>query len=138
MKKYINRLYHMLVHMAASLILKALALMTSLVIVTLAYSYDPAPPPFDPYEASIKLISGSIMAAGSLYLSYWISCTFLCNGGKSTFKALYWAALSSAGAGISEAASGLVAMSVTTGLLMASLAFAGAGVMTLHFSAGGA
>jgi hypothetical protein len=29
-------------------------------------------------------------------------------------------------------------MSVMAGLLMASFAFAGAGVMTLHFSAGGA
>jgi len=128
----------MLVHMAASLTLKALGLTTALVIVVLAYSYDPAPPSFDPYEASIKLISGAIMAAGSLYLSYWIGRTFLCNGGKSAFRALYWAALSSAGAGISEAASGLVAMSVMAGLLMASFAFAGAGVMTLHFSAGGA
>jgi len=112
--------------------------MTALVIVTLAYSYDQAPPPFDPYEVSIKLISGLIMAAGSLYLSYWIGRTFLCNGGKSAFKALYWAAFSSAGAGISEAAWGLTAMSVTAGLLMASFAFAGAGVMILHFSTGGA
>lgn len=74
------------------------------------------------------------MSAGSLLLSFSVGETFLRNGGRRAFKALYWAAFSSVGAGISEAASGLIAIDVPLALSASSLAFAASGVTLLLFA----
>ena len=122
--------------MTASLPLKALGSLTALAIVAFAFSQASSPPRTDPYGTAVKLMAGAIMAAGSLFISQSISDTFLRNRGRNAFKALYWAAVSSTGAGVSEAVSGLAAVNVTAGLSLAALAFAGAGTLTLRFSAG--
>jgi hypothetical protein len=123
--------------MTASLPLKALGLLTALAIVALAFLQASSSPPPDSYGAAVKLMAGVIMVIGSLFLSRSISYTFLRNGGRNAFKALYWAALSSAGAGVSEAASGLATVSVLIGLSLGALALASAGAMMIHYSGGG-
>ncbi len=123
--------------MPASALLKVLSLLTAVGIACAAFFQASAPPQAGLYPAAIKLLAGITMTVGSLLLSFTISSTFLQSGGRTAFKALYWASLSSAGAGITEAASGLAAVNVPLSLFLASLAFAGAGMLTLHFGMGG-
>lgn len=124
--------------MPASALLTVLGLFTATGIAVAAFFLGSAPPQGSLYPETIKLLAGLMMIAGSLLLSLAISGTFLHTGGRAAFRALYWASLSSAGAGISEAASGLAAVNVPLSLFLASLAFAGAGIFLLHFSTGGA
>ncbi len=124
--------------MPPSVLLKALGLFTAMSIAGIALFQGTMPPQGDLYPETIKLLAGVMMVVGSLSLSFAIGSTFLHTGGRTAFKALYWASLSSAGAGIAEAVSGLAAVNVPLSLFLASLAYAGAGALVLHFSAGGA
>jgi hypothetical protein len=105
-------------------------------IVTASLIFEPAAPGGDPYCTAIKLIAGASMAAGSLLLARNIGAAFLRSGGRGVFKALYLASFASAGAGISEAASGLAAVNVPLAVSLATLAFTGAGIMLLLFYRG--
>jgi len=122
-------------HMPASIPIKALGALTAILILSLAFTQASHNKP-DPYAATMKLFIGALMVAGSLFLSISISGAFLRNGGRNAFKALYWASLSSTGLGVSEAASGLIRVSVSTGLILTSLIFAASGVAVLHFISG--
>jgi hypothetical protein len=122
--------------MPASKLLKALGLLTALAIAAAALLYAPAGPPPDPYIVTVKLVAGAAVVIGSIYLARAIGATLLSGGGRGAFKALYWAAFASAGAGIAEAASGLAAVNLPAAAGMASLAFACAGLMLLRFSGG--
>lgn len=123
--------------MPTSILLRALGLLTALAIVFAATWHSPAMPTHDPYPVTAKLAAGALAAIGSLYLAYAIGGTFLRGGGRGAFKALYWASLASSGAGIAEAASGLIAVNVPLAVAMAALTFAGAGLMLLSYSGGG-
>jgi hypothetical protein len=123
--------------MPASAVLKIFGLLTALAIVALSFSQGTSPPQVGTYSGTVKLLAGFSMVAGSLLLTYSIGATFLRNGGTGAFKALYWASLSSTGAGIAEAASGIMAMGVPLALIITALSFAGAGTLVLHDRMGG-
>src|SRR5271157_1256851 len=123
--------------MPASASLKILGLLTALAIVALSFSQGTSLLPVSQYSGAVKLLAGLSMAAGSLLLAFSISATFLRNGGTGAFKALYWASLSSAGAGIAESASGVIALDVPLALLITALSFAGAGTLVLRHRMGG-
>jgi hypothetical protein len=123
--------------MPASMPLRAFGLLAALAIALAAIWPSPAAPRQDPYSITIKLAAGALAVIGSLYMSYAIGGTFLRGGGRGAFKALYWASLASAGAGLAEVASGFIAANVSLAVAMAALSFAGAGLMLLFYSGGG-
>lgn len=123
--------------MPASLQLKAAGLISAIAIVAASAIYAPASPPGDRYQAAIRLAAGFLMVAGSLLLSRAIGGTFLRQGGNMTFKALYWAAMASAGAGLSEASSSFYAMDVPAAASLSAISFSAAGLMLLRFQKGG-
>ncbi len=123
--------------MPPSLPLRASGLLAAMAIATAALWSPAAVHQLDAYSTTVKLAAGAIATIGSLYLSSAVGGTFLRGGGRRAFKALYWASLASAGAGIAEAASGLFAANVPLAVAMAALSFAGAGLMLLIYPGGG-
>lgn len=123
--------------MPVTLSLRAAGILSALAVVIAAALYMPARPPPDPYQAAMRLAAGLLLAAGSLSLSRAVGITLLKHGGNRAFKALYWAVLASAGAGISEASSAFYAMDVPLAVSLAAVSFSGAGLMLLLFQNGG-
>lgn len=116
--------------------LRALGLLTALAIAIVAMWHSPPEPVADTYALTVKLAAGIIVVIGSLCLSRAIGATLLSGGGRGAFKALYWAASASAGAGIAGAASGFTAADVPLAVAMAALSLAGACLMMLSLSGG--
>jgi hypothetical protein len=123
--------------MPASILLKALGLLTALAIASTCFWPSAVAPRYDPYSITVKLAAGALAIIGSLCLSHAVGGTFLRGGGRGAFKALYWASLASAGAGVTEVASGFMAVNLPLAVTMAALSFAGAGLMLLFYSGGG-
>lgn len=123
--------------MPASMPLRAFGLLTALAIASMAILWSPIAPRCDPYSMTVKLAAGALMVIGSIYLSYAVGGTFLRGSGRNVFKALYWASLASSGAGLAEAASGLIAVNLSLAVAMAALSYSGAGLMLLFYSGGG-
>lgn len=117
--------------------LLAAGLASALGIAAAALLLQPAPPPADPYQASVRLAAGLSIIAGSLSLSRAIGKTLLARGGNSAFKALYWAALASSGTGVAAAASVAYPVDVPLAASLSAASFSGAGLMLLHFQKGG-
>jgi hypothetical protein len=122
--------------MPASMSLRALGMLTALAIALAALWPLAAAPRHDPYSMIIKLMAGSLAIIGSLYLAYAVGGTLLRGSGRGAFKALYWASIASAGAGIAEAASGFIVADVPLAAAMAAFSFAGAGLMLIFYSGG--
>jgi hypothetical protein len=125
-----------LLSMSPSYLSTSIGVMAVCCIIAASFLSGPATPMGDIYGAAIKLIAGVSMAAGSLLLARAIGATFLRNRGRGAFKALYLAAFASAGAGLSEAVSGLFAVNVPLGISLATLAFTVAGIVLLLFYGG--
>ena len=119
--------------MAASIMLKAAGLLAVSGIIAIGAFYQPVYGPGDSYAVTIKLAAGVSAIAGSILLSTAIGRTLLKNSGKGAFKALYFASISSTGAGVVEAASATMPMNVAAALCAVSVAFAVAGVWTVYF-----
>lgn len=123
--------------MTASAILSALGITTALFICAIAVLYAPEDPSADIYQATIKLIAGIALIAGSLILASAISRTFLRYGGRAEFKALYWASLAMAGLGLTEAMSGFLQVNMILGMLVTAIPFIISGFMLIRLYAGG-
>lgn len=123
--------------MPASLTLRAAGLLSAFCIVAASAFYMPALPPGDPYRASMRLAAGTLLAIGSMSLSHMIGKTLLRQEGNGAFKALYWASLSSAGAGASAAVSAFYAMDVPLAASLAAVSLSVAGLMLMQFRKGG-
>ncbi len=123
--------------MPVSLSLRTAGILSAAAVLATAALYVPSPAPVDTYQATIRLVAGLLLAAGSLSLSYAIGRTFLRNGGNDAFKALYCAGFASAGAGLSGAASAFYAMNLPLATSLAAISFSGAGLMLLRFQNGG-
>lgn len=125
--------------MAATPTLKAAGLLAACGIIATGALYQPVSSPVDTYAATVKLAAGISAVAGSFLLSSAIGRTLLRNAGRSAFKALYVAALASAGVGVAEAASAAMPVNVAAALCVTSAVFAVAGLWTVRFfQAGGA
>jgi hypothetical protein len=125
--------------MAVTLQLKAVSILAATCIFAMAYIYEPAPPAGSVYGSVVKAAAGVFVIAGSILLSAAIGQTFLINRGRGSFKALYFAVLSSAGMGMAMSASAFTPMNVNVALFALSLVSAIAGVsMFRFFQAGGA
>jgi uncharacterized membrane-anchored protein len=125
--------------MAASMKLKAAGILAASGIIALAYIYEPVSSTCGAYDSVVKAAAGIFVIAGSALFSNVVGQTFLKNRGRGTFKALYFASLSSVGVGVAVSASAVMPMNVNAALFVLSLAFAIAGVCMLRFlQAGGA
>lgn len=120
--------------MPASALLKASGLAAALFIAFAAALMGPSSPPADNYMATIRLGAGSIMCAGSLLLSKAIGETFLRNGGRGAFKALYCASLASTAAGGCEAASAFMAINRAVALTSTAALLSGAGLALIRLA----
>jgi len=123
--------------MPASLSLRAFSILSACAIVAAGVLYAPVPPPGDSYQAWMRLAAGFLLALGPLTLSRAVSGTFLRQGGNGAFKALYWAGLASAGAGLSEAMSAFYSMDVPVTIALCTVAYSASGLMLLRFHKGG-
>ena len=123
--------------MPASLPLKAAGLISALAISAASALVDPASPPGDRYQVAMRLAAGILMVAGPLLLSHAIGNTFLRQGGNMAFKALYWATMASAGAGLSEASSAFYAVDVPAAASLSAISLSAAGLLLLRFQKGG-
>jgi len=119
--------------MPASLSLRAFSVLSACAIVVAGALYAPVPPPGDRYQAWMRLAAGFLLALGSLTLSRAIGGTFLRQGGNGAFKALYWAGLASAGAGLSEALSAFYSMDVPLTIVLCTIAYSASGLVLLRF-----
>jgi len=120
--------------MPASIFLKAAGVLAAATIVSLAIPGAPVQPRADLYTATVELAAGALMIAGSFSAAHAISDTFLRCGGRAAFKALYIAALTAAGAGLSEAVSGFIAINIQIVLTLSLIFFLGTGLLLLKFS----
>lgn len=59
----------------------------------------------DAYPATLKVLSGTVAAVGSVYMTRAISLTLLRSGGTMAFRGAYVAAASLSGLGLAEALS---------------------------------
>jgi hypothetical protein len=114
--------------MPASSLLKASGIAMAILIMSSAVLTAPSSAPINDYVATVRLAAGSVMCAGSLLLSKAIGETFLGNDGRRALKALYCASIASMGAGMCEAASAFMAMSIEIALLGIMALFSGAGL----------
>jgi hypothetical protein len=119
--------------MAASMALKVASILVASCIIALAYLYDPVPSTGIAYVYAVRAAAGIFVISGSVLLSAAIGRTFLKNGGREAFKVLYFASISSTGAGVAVLASVILPMNVNAALFALSSMFALAGVSTFHF-----
>lgn len=123
--------------MPVSLSLRAAGILSVAVVLAASALYMPETVPADPYQATMRLAAGLLLAWGSLSLSRSIGRTLLRNGGNGAFKALYCSGFVSAGAGLSGASSAFCAMNLPLAASLAAASFSGAGLMLLQFQKGG-
>lgn len=119
--------------MAASMKLNAAGILAASCIIALAYVYEPVSSTNGAYDSVVKAAAGISVIIGSVLFSNAVGQTFLKNNGRSAFKALYFAALSSSGLGVAVFASALVPMNVNAAIFAMSLVFAVAGICMLRF-----
>jgi hypothetical protein len=81
----------------------------------------------------IKLTSGIVMMAGSVFLCKKISSTLLASSGINAFKAVYVTAASCAGIGVAQAASVYFPINIQAGLCIVCVLFLISGLMLYRF-----
>ena len=119
--------------MAPSFLLKSAGLAVGTGIVMIALLYRPVPVSGGTYASVVKASTGVLILAGSLLLSSAIGRTVLTHDGRGAFKALYFASLSTAGAGVSESISAVLPVNMGVALLAISTLFATAGLSLVRF-----
>lgn len=85
------------------------------------------------YPATIRLISGLVAIAGSLYLVRAISLTLLRSDGTIAFRAAYVAAAALGGLGMAEALSALLSASIGYALAVYCIIAVVSGVLWVRF-----
>lgn len=124
-------------YMPVPLSLRAAGILSAAIVPVASALYLPAQPPVDPYQVTMRLAAGILLAIGSLSLILSIGHTLLRNGGNRAFRALYCCGFVSAGAGLSGASSAFYAMNLHLAISLAAISFSGAGLMLLQFQKGG-
>ncbi len=136
MKIFIVTQVHVM-YMSVPLSLRAAGLLSFAIVVAASALYMPEAAPTDPYQATMRLAAGLLLAIGSLSLSRTIGRTLLGKCGTRAFKALYYGSFVSAGAGLSGMASAFYAINLPLAASLAAVSFSGAGLMLLSFQKGG-
>jgi hypothetical protein len=85
------------------------------------------------YPAAVKLISGLVAMAGSMYLARAINLTLLRSGGTAAFQAAYIAAAGLCGLGMAEALSALWPANIGYALASYGIVSVVSGVLWVRF-----
>lgn len=92
-----------------------------------------ATPAAGTYPTTVKLISGLVAIAGSIYLARAISLTLLRSGGTMAFRAAYVAAAALGGVGLAEATSALCPANIGNALASYCFVSVASGMLWVRF-----